>query len=58
MLRVTWLNLVMNAFKDFPFSCRMLTNATDDIWCGLLVVNWATNLAFKVANESIDPGGR
>jgi len=58
MLRVTWPNLAMNAFRDSSFSCWMLTNATDVIWCGLLVANWATNLAFKVINKSIDPGGR
>jgi len=58
MPRATCPNLVMKDLRDSPFSCRMFTSATDVIWCGLLVANWAINLAFKVAKESIDSGGR
>jgi len=58
MARVTWPNLAINLFSDSPLSCRMVTSGTDIIWCGLLVANWATNFAFKVAKESIDPGGK
>jgi len=58
MPRATCLNLAMKDLRDSPFSCRMFTSATDVICCGLLVANWATNLAFKVTKESIDPGGK
>ena len=50
-------SLSMNSLSDSPFSCRMLTRAMEDRWCGQLVVNCIPNLGTRVSKQSMEYRG-